>query len=256
MRYRALRYVTRLLLLTTCCLPALAQQVPTAFETASIRASQLKDLCGSLPSAGSSHFDATCVSLRTLLQMALVSENGTQLEGDQKALDTQYDIRASTANDEAWTYASVRPMLRQLLVDRFHLAYHIGSKNVPGYDMTVAKGGLKLIPLEHAAGPSGIKGNEPARNFFLPGRIHGSALSAEAIASFLAVPAEHPITNRTSLTGLYNMDLRFAPTDSTSSDLPSFFAAMKEQLGLELKPSNVTIKTVVIDHIDATPTEN
>lgn len=252
----------RRLLIAVCValmvnLPVAAQQISEAtFETASIRAAHLSNGCSSLPPAGSSHFDATCISLRTLLQLALVYDSGLQLEGNQKALDVLYDIRASTTNNVPWTYVSVRPMLRQLLTERFHLAYHYGSKSVPGYEMTVVKGGTKLVALETTYLESGVKAGEASRNAFMPGRIQGRELTSDAIAGFLAVVAEHPVVNRTDLGDRYNMDLRFAPNDTTPSDLPSFFTAVKEQLGLELKPASVTVKTIVVDRIDDTPTEN
>ena len=40
--------------------------------------------------------------------------------------------------------AAIRPMLKQLLADRFKLVVHADSKELPIYAITVAKGGPKL----------------------------------------------------------------------------------------------------------------
>jgi uncharacterized protein (TIGR03435 family) len=38
--------------------------------------------------------------------------------------------------------------------------------------------------------------------------------------------------------------------------LPTIFDALQKQLGLKLEPTKATIEMMVIDHVDATPTEN
>jgi len=68
---------------------------------------------------------------------------------------------------------------------------------------------------------------------------------------------EHaPVVDHTGLSGTFNIDLTYAPDSSTDSDLPSLYTAIEEQLGLKLKPEKVTVDTLVIDHVDGTPTPN
>jgi uncharacterized protein (TIGR03435 family) len=42
------------------------------------------------------------------------------------------------------TKEELRAMLRNLLMERFHLAFHRETRNFPGYELVVAKGGAKL----------------------------------------------------------------------------------------------------------------
>jgi uncharacterized protein (TIGR03435 family) len=49
-------------------------------------------------------------------------------------------------------------MLRTLLEDRFKLAAHRESKEVPGYALVVAKSGFKLKPVEPGAGGTDSEG--------------------------------------------------------------------------------------------------
>lgn len=81
-------------------------------------------------------------------------------------------------------------------------------------------------------------------------------MDADNIAALFTLATRHPVVNRTDLTGRYDLNLHYAPLDNGASDLPSFFTVVKEQLGLELVPAKVQIKTVVIDHVDDHPTDN
>ncbi|MEZ2347649.1 TIGR03435 family protein [Terriglobus sp. RCC_193] len=257
MRIRSqLCYIVALLALVNA---APAQQPPKnaiAFETAAIHPSHVTPGCAGLPSPGSSHFDATCLTLRNLLEIAFKPEYPDSIEGPQHALDTQYNIRASMPDGVTWTYESLRPLMQQLLIERFHLTYHFGSKSVSGYEITTAKSGAKLTPISPDSVKWGMKAGELAQNFFAPGHIQGRGVDADGIAGLLSLAAHLPVVNHTGLTGLFNMDLRYAPDETTSTDLPSFFTAIKEQLGLDLKPAKVPVKTIIIDHVDEVPIPN
>jgi uncharacterized protein (TIGR03435 family) len=55
---------------------------------------------------------------------------------------------------------------------------------------------------------------------------------------------------------LDTIKVQFAPAADTESTMPSIFTAVKEQLGLELKPDPVPVPTLIIEHVNLTPTEN
>jgi uncharacterized protein (TIGR03435 family) len=66
------------------------------------------------------------------------------------------------------------------------------------------------------------------------------------------------IVNQTDLAGTFDIELRFDPnTNATapSTDLPSFFTAVREQLGLRLDPRTGPVEVFVIEAIER-PTEN
>ena len=66
-----------------------------------------------------------------------------------------------------------------------------------------------------------------------------------------------PVVDQTGLTGLYDLTLHWkASTDPETGDNAAFFrAALRDQLGLELKPTHAPIEILVIDHVER-PSEN
>lgn len=223
-----------------------------AFDTASIRPSHLSMGCFSMLPPGGTQYAVTCLTLRNLIQMAFST---SYVEGGGKALDTLYDVRASTS-ERPWTQESIRPMMRQLLAQRFHLVVHEGKSDRSGYHMVIAKGGPKMRLVSSESIPKGQKAGEPSSNFTYPGRVQGRGLDPHGIASLLSVVLHAPVEDATSLKGTFNVDLSYAPDNGMASDLPSFFTAVEEQLCLRLESAKVTVDTLVVDHVDSEPTPN
>ncbi|MGI4830632.1 MAG: TIGR03435 family protein [Janthinobacterium lividum] len=224
-----------------------------AFETASIRSSHFAPGCFSMLPPGGTQYALTCVTVRNLIQMAY---KASYIEGGGSAIDTYYDLRATMPDGEPWTLDSVRLPTQQFLTERFHLKRHAGTREVAGYSMVVAKSGPKLHAVAPASVVQGQKSGEPSQNFTAPGYVQGRGLGPREIASLLSVVERVPVVDHTGLTGTFNVDLRYAPDGDTNSNLPSFLTALEEQLGLKLKPDKVTVDTLVIDHVDDTPTPN
>jgi uncharacterized protein (TIGR03435 family) len=78
----------------------------------------------------------------------------------------------------------------------------------------------------------------------------------KTLASILERPAGHPVVDKTGIAGNFEIKLRYAPPNDSKSDLPDFFTALQEQLGLKLEPQKVPVEMLVIDHADKIPTEN
>ena len=77
-----------------------------------------------------------------------------------------------------------------------------------------------------------------------------------ALTGLLSHQLERPVIDKTDLTGSYYFGvLKWAGEDSSSSSLPSLFALMCEQFGLELKPESGSVPVLVIDHVEK-PTAN
>lgn len=228
------------------------------FEAASIRPMESNTIdCQTMLPSGGTHFGVGCRSLLGLIAMAWHVWGDDIEGGDRSALATLYDVRATLPNNETWTdFDTIRPMLRQLLIERFHLVVHTGSKTEAGYGLFVAKGGAKLTRVDHNSYQEGKKGGAPASNFITLTHVQGRAETTSDIATLFSLVLRQRVADHTGVSGNYNVDLDFAPLNGTDSPLPSFFSAVEDKLGLKLKPEQVTVPTLVIDRMDAAPTPN
>ena len=134
-----------LLLIATVAF-ASAQTQP-AFEAASVKPIDPGDLTGSY----SSH-NEYMGSLQALIRFAYGIED-YRISGGPKWLDTdKFDVIYKPSGPQASL------MLRGLLAERFKLAVHTETRQLPLYALVVAKGGPKM---EKADSPTGF-GNGPA----------------------------------------------------------------------------------------------
>jgi len=190
------------------------------------------------------------------------------------ARNNRYDIQYKVAAEDIETYRKLsrnehQRMTQAIFEDRLKLKAHISSKEVPMYQLVIAKGGPKL----HEAKPgdtyaTGIKlpDGTPiggAGAFMGRGSYTGQQVSITSMLNSLKSATGRPVVDKTGLTGKYDISLRWAPDpgptspDSATPDdtVPSIFTALEEQLGIRLEPTKGTIPTLIIDHIEP-PSEN
>jgi uncharacterized protein (TIGR03435 family) len=260
--------VTRLLLLVAAIVATAAQaeQPPvsqsTTFEAASIRPVEWHMGCHSSLPSGSTHFGVTCRPLLALIAMAW-NVTGDEIQGgDRSALGTLYDVNATVPDNKPWSdFNTIRPMLRQLLIERFHLSVHTGSKKEAGYGLYIAKGGAKLKPSKRDISQEGEAAGAPSANWLSDSHVQSRGANMFHVTSLFSLALREPVVDHTGLSGTFNIDLDFAPLRSTNaaatdSPLPSFFSAVEDTLGLQLRPEQVTVPNLIIDHVDANPSPN
>jgi uncharacterized protein (TIGR03435 family) len=166
------------------------------------------------------------------------------------------------------------PMLQALLEDRFQLKVHRETKEVPMYDLVVAKNGPKLKPFDGTCtpvdwskppeDPPPPKSAADCRNSATGTRSHwtatwrGIGIDDFIVAAFGGAVSGHPVVNKTGLKGLFDIRLEFAREDIPDAPdaAPSIFDALPEQLGLKLVPSSGPAGvSLVIDRVER-PSEN
>ena len=163
-------------------------------------------------------------------------------------------------------------MLQALLADRFKMQAHRELKQVPDYELVIAKGVPKLKESVDPNGPKD-KDGKPLTSMTMrgPGNFQAQAFSMGQLTGFLGEPfvgAGRIVKDKTGLTGKYSFTLNFAmqgnPTGppggaapvapaappAADDSQPSIFTALQEQLGLKLQPGTGTIDLVVIDHLE------
>lgn len=245
------------------------------FEVASIRPCENKGPVPGLRNGGigvsPNRLHVHCVSIGFLVQAAYVTFGDyghAQVTGGPAWIHSeQFDIEAeTTGNPGARTLQG--PMLQALLEDRFKLKIRREVVEVPVYDLSVSKGGIKLQPmkegsciafdflnaqtnaindlkatladLSRSCGRGGFdKTSNPPKAEF-----HGMTL--DEVATYLSRPASglgRPVINKTGIAGMFDFEFEFSPEQavdgpadvaSEPSGAPSIFTAIEKTAGLKL----------------------
>ena len=190
--------------------------------------------------AAASHDKPGVVRMPVLQQSAHDTQRGTRDWADSQA----YAIDAKLEGDRGFTYEQMKPLVQQLLAERFHLKVHREMRSLPGFALEVAKKGPKLEPAEEKMDWIQI----------LPDGLDCAKCSLHSLASVLTTVAQHPVVDKTGVAGEYRFHLHYAPRDATDSDLPSIYLALQEQVGLKLSSQQVPVEMLVVDHVDRIPT--
>ncbi len=167
-------------------------------------------------------------------------------------------------------------MLQALLKDRFHLAIHREVKDLPVYNMTLAKGGLKIQPIkEGSCLPVDLTKSSVAEPGKVPmdycgttgsgkGMIEASNGTMAEFAQQVCSAVERTVIDKTGVTGQFRIHLSFASSGASAPQIgdpspsvedPSIFTALQEQLGLRLDSSKGPVEVLVIDHAEK-PSDN
>ena len=165
-----------------------------------------------------------------------------QITGPDWLDSDRFDIAATIAPGER---QHVPGMMQALLADRFHLAIHRETKDLPVYRLTVMKGGPKFGPSEE----TGLTRNRGQYKSHV--EMKGSM---PRFADYLSTEVGRTVIDETGLKGSFDMTL-----DWTSDDAPdnvSMFTALQEQLGLKLESGRGPVEVVVVDHADRTPVQD
>ncbi len=151
-----------------------------------------------------------------------------------------------------------RSMMLQVLVDRYKLKYHKETREMPIYNLVVAKNGPKFKET-----PPDKKVEE---NYGWA-EISGDDIAISQILGMISGNARRFVVDKTGLTGKYSLSLKWNPIAdqnvpaSFADQYPQFkgrpdlFIALEEQLGLKLESAKGPVDVYVIDHIER-PTEN
>jgi len=258
-----------------------AQNKNEAFEVASVRLNKSGDGNGMLRQMPGGRMTATNMPLRQMITFAY-NLAGYQLVGGPGWINAnRYDVSAKMEGnpDSAFVPGSTaaNPMqiaLQKLLADRFKLKVHRETREKDIYAVVIVKPGAPgpgLRPTKQdcaaaaAAAQRGAPPPAPGSNAPFcgiqggPGRLKFGGLPSAALAQAFSGPSGRMVVDRTGLTGSWDFELNFAPEQRgqapganppADSDLPGFFTAIQEQLGLKLESTKGPVDVVVIDGVE------
>jgi uncharacterized protein (TIGR03435 family) len=209
-------------------------------------------------------FRAKNVSLKHLLVNAYGIREGLMFGLPGWASSSKFDITAKVTDPDLNALSSLsreqrQAMLAALLVDRFHLKIHTEIKELPVYELVIAKDGPKLktsaVPPPDADNPDRLGlGHFNVQNT----EITATGVKLSDLAGNLSFPLDRTVIDKTGLTGRYDFRLQWTADDvpSGATDAPpNLFTAIQEQLGLKLQAAKGPVETLVVDHVEK-PTDN
>ena len=242
-------------------------------------------------------FIASHVTLSQLVQLAF-GTHPFQVQGAPSWYDSAaYEIDAKMDGSRVDALQKLSPhdqilarqhMLQALLADRFKLAFHQETKEVPVYFLVIAKNGPILQETKPGevmpafASPDGTKfpaGVTDLRNTDDDGQrtLIGVGIPIFQLVEIMTYDMgdDRPILDKTGLTGKYDFTVRWfspdAPTplqrlsemsaEERQAEIrrrlvnPAQLAAIQKQLGLKLEPGKGPVEYIVIDHVER-PSEN
>jgi uncharacterized protein (TIGR03435 family) len=223
-------------------------------------------------------YSAINVSMKLLIQTAYGIRQDLISGGPGWLESAGYDFDAKVAGPDVDALKKLTPeqrrsMLQPALADRFKLKVHTETKQLPVYEIVLAKGGSKLK--EATAGDTyanGIKGPDGVGRGgmmrFGPGQLTAQAVPMTSLTNMLSQQLHRTVLDKTGLTGKYDLELNWTPDQGADpmfkgpegssqrgeaapdTSGPSIFTALQEQLGLKLQSAKGPVETLVIDHVE------
>ncbi len=199
----------------------------------------------------------------------------------------KFNINARVPKDA--TKEQFRIMLQNLLIERFRMKVHFEKRELPLYELTVAKGGSKfkpstVDPTQPSTRPEpgrklqtdseGFPDLQPGITSFAVIRDHWRSQWANQpiaeLASFLSTTLHAPMVDRTGLDGKYDIVLSWVdargteparndgstPVAASDPGGPTIEAAVLSQLGLKLEKKKGPVDVLVVDDAQKIPVEN
>jgi uncharacterized protein (TIGR03435 family) len=252
--------------------PTSVAAAPLVFEVAAIKANQ-SDSGISRSNINNGRFTATNVSLKNLLEYQAYGIPGNRILDGPKWLDsTKFDIEAKmddSVADHLRTLAhgprrlATQAMFQQLLAERFKLAVHWETRELPVYALIVAKKGPKLQPTKESTEGSGTSSHNSRSGSQFTAKGVTLPELAEGLTQDLSRELGRGIIDKTEIKGRYDLTLKWTPDAGTAADSaasstdpgPSIFTAIQEQLGLKMEPAKASVQVLVVDRAEM-PSEN
>lgn len=258
------------------------------FEVASVKPNKSGDgrVMIGIPPTG--RYTATNVPLRMLLQQSYQLQPFQIVGGPSWISSDRFDIVGKAP--DGFTPDQLRPMVRALLVDRFKLKSHLETREMPIYELVLArsdgklgpnimpsKGDCKALLSQRRGGPPPAppQPGQPLECSMMlgAGNLNAGGMEIGQLARSLGQLVNRIVNDKTGLKGEYDFQLSFTPegrgnpfvpgggappgVDAPAADpnRPSLFTALQEQLGLKLDSQKGPVEVLVIDSVEQ-PTED
>jgi uncharacterized protein (TIGR03435 family) len=249
---------------------------PLTFEVASVKPASPDAQGTSITLIPAGGLKVTNGSLKQLITFAY-NVRDFQISGGPGWLGSErYDVLAKAPSSDAPTDVrqmnneqrrvleeQVRERARALLAERFQLSIHSDTKDLPIYELVLAKNGHKLQASKEQDG-----GKQHMRTG--RGQMTAEGSTIQMLTNILSNLTGRTVVDRTGLTGRFDFKMEWTPDPggpmgpggpggpdgrpeaAAPPDLsgPSIFTAVQEQLGLKLESTRGPVEIIVIDRVE------
>jgi uncharacterized protein (TIGR03435 family) len=224
-----------------------------AFDVASVKVSQSVEGMRLRPSVTPSPGGVTIIftSFRGLVQWAYHLQ-AIQVSGPGWIDSTRFDVVAKASGPVS--NEQLRQMLQTLLAQRFHLAFHRETKEMPAYVVTVGKNGHKMKPSE-GEGEMEIKPTGKGLG------VAFTHVTLAQLAEFASSPLQGVVVDQTGLQGAWDFTIDVSgvamtqPADREDA-ISMIIQLLSEQLGIKIDLKKVPSEVLVVDRAEKVPVEN
>jgi uncharacterized protein (TIGR03435 family) len=244
-----------------------------AFEVASIKTRTGDRVVGGTTTPD--RFARADATLRDLIRYAFDLQDFQIEGGPEWVASSRFEVNAKAAGAPSGP-DGMRALVRRLLEDRFALKTHTEPRELPLFELVVArrdgKLGERLRPstlqcetvstdprcrTRFNAKMMNTTGNQPPGIYSMTLILEGTTMAR--LAALLQNEVRRVIVDKTGLTGTFDLELEFAPQGPRPiglppgpapppSDGPPLATAIQEQLGLKLESVRGPVPVLVIDN--------
>jgi uncharacterized protein (TIGR03435 family) len=204
---------------------------------------------------GANRFVEKAYTLKLLIAAAYDLNPRTISGGPGWIESDHYDIVAVTPGEVRPTHDEQMAMLRNLLTDRFKLAFHREEKVFSLYELEVAKSGPKIkSSTAPPDDPPALISTVYPQRIVMPAR---NVTMNDLTRLMQRAILDRPVVDKTGLTGRYDFDLEWAPDEtqfggevppaSAEAQAAPLFSAIQQQLGLRLEATRGPVQALVVD---------
>jgi uncharacterized protein (TIGR03435 family) len=171
----------------------------------------------------------------------------------------RYDVAARAGREVSQT--EIRAMVKTLLADRFMLRVRSETREMPVFELRLARSDGRVGPNLHDCSSEKI----PETPFRAP--TNGSVAVSDCVnglaflATLTARRLQATVVDKTGLTGQWWFNIYYGSEplalpgvdpskEKVNPDLPSFEGALREQLGLRLERTRGPVPVVVIESVE------
>ncbi len=247
-----------------------AQDSQPAFEVASVKPNASGDRQSSFQVQPGGRILANNLAVRTLVSFAYQVQE-YQVVGGPAWLDGErFDIVARPEGSLPAAPANpggpptqIQLMVRRLLSERFSLAVHAETREIPTYQLVLARADGRLGPqirpsnVECVPVSAALPSGQRRCGFQLaPGSITAVSRTPSQLAGVLTQFVQRPVMDQTGLSGSFDLEMTWTPEALVSTqdlgplvEQGSLFSAIQEQLGFRLQGRRQTAPVVVVDSV-------